>query len=537
MADSRNFQTVTIADNRWLINGSDAGPSIINGCPDLGGSEPPAQTDPAPTEAQAKWRIGCDDTTGRVTWMSFYFEGKGWVTHTPGSGNGGGSENRPPTIQDIANRTILLGNPVDIAISVSDPDGDSVSCTVTGLPAGLSFNGSAIVGTPTAEGTFSILASCTDPSGATDVESFTWTIEKPCEPSDYLDANGRWGWGINLAWRLYGIDFPTREDNNSHWFMTEQTAIDVFADVAAQNVQYVRWWLWCDGRGGPEFNPDGSVSGLDPTTALEVGRVLDAAQAAGITLVLTLWNHDMFSDGVGSDYDNSGTPDCTINYHGPHAGNHIDLVTDLSKTQSYINNALIPLLNATTPNGVRIGDHPNLHIDVFNEPELGMSDVPQRRATCTAYPGAPRDAVRRFIAMTAGTIRRNGSVPITVGNHEIRYLVDPSVVPNALGNWWSDAEMQQFDPDASFDYYSPHWYLEFQGETFMDPTDWPASIFDKPVIIGETAGNTLTYDRAQQWACLGYAGAWPWTYFGTTDSYGNWSDAQSVIDEFYQNQP
>lgn len=343
-----------------------------------------------------------------------------------------------------------------------------------------------------------------------------------CEPSTYLDQNGEWGWGINLAWRLYGVDFPTNEGDNSHWFQTPQTAQQAFSDVAAAGGKYVRWWLWADARGGPEFDINGFSTGLDASTCLELGQVLDIASAEGITLVLTLWNHDITA----------------VPGYIPNGGNRADLIDDMAKTQAMIDNALIPMLNCVTPNGVTFGNHPNLHIDIFNEPELAMNDLPHRVVTGAAAPGAPKANIQRFIGMQLGAIKDAfPNLTVTVAPQEIGYIDAFGNIANGYGHYWSDAEMMAYGgPNAAFDYYTPHWYNAFQGQTFMNPLDYSASDFDKPVFLGEVEGDgSFTAENAEQLACQGWSGVWPWTYFGTTDQYGSWAQTEPVIEEFYQN--
>jgi hypothetical protein len=76
-------------------------------------------------------------------------------------------------------------NPVGVAIaglnmSVIDPDGSSLTFTHTGLPPGLTINGSTgrITGTPSAAGTYNVTIFVTDPL-VTVSRGFLWTITAP----------------------------------------------------------------------------------------------------------------------------------------------------------------------------------------------------------------------------------------------------------------------------------------------------------------------------------------------------------------------
>lgn len=67
---------------------------------------------------------------------------------------------------------------LDVAALVTDADGDVVTITVSGLPAGLSFDGTSITGTPTTVGTFSVTVTATDGTATTtDTADFEITPE------------------------------------------------------------------------------------------------------------------------------------------------------------------------------------------------------------------------------------------------------------------------------------------------------------------------------------------------------------------------
>jgi YVTN family beta-propeller protein len=69
------------------------------------------------------------------------------------------------------------GTPESLQLSATDPNGDTLTYGASGLPPGLSVNPvtGAINGTPTAAGSFNVVASATDGVN-TDSESFVWTI-------------------------------------------------------------------------------------------------------------------------------------------------------------------------------------------------------------------------------------------------------------------------------------------------------------------------------------------------------------------------
>lgn len=74
----------------------------------------------------------------------------------------GGSPAPPPTITTSSLPNGVVGMPYSVPITVSAPNGDATTVSVTGLPAGLAFDGVNIAGTPAAIGTSSVVINATD---------------------------------------------------------------------------------------------------------------------------------------------------------------------------------------------------------------------------------------------------------------------------------------------------------------------------------------------------------------------------------------
>jgi len=89
-----------------------------------------------------------------------------------------------PSFAQPANRSTSVGVAITpVNLSVTDPDGDSLSFTHTGLPVGLTLNAATgrITGTPSAAGTYNVTVFVTD--GLATVErSFTWTVTGGAAP-------------------------------------------------------------------------------------------------------------------------------------------------------------------------------------------------------------------------------------------------------------------------------------------------------------------------------------------------------------------
>jgi hypothetical protein len=86
--------------------------------------------------------------------------------------------NRVPTVINPGNQTSLQGAGVTLAISGSDPDGDPLAYTASGLPAGLSLNASTgvISGAATTAGTYRVVVTVSDGRGGTASAGFGWTV-------------------------------------------------------------------------------------------------------------------------------------------------------------------------------------------------------------------------------------------------------------------------------------------------------------------------------------------------------------------------
>jgi hypothetical protein len=88
------------------------------------------------------------------------------------------SGNDPPTVSSPpASTTRSQDEPISIQISATDPEGQALTYTATGLPPGLSINPSTglISGTPTAQGSYTVRVTVSDGS-VSSVVSFTLTI-------------------------------------------------------------------------------------------------------------------------------------------------------------------------------------------------------------------------------------------------------------------------------------------------------------------------------------------------------------------------
>ena len=107
--------------------------------------------------------------------------------------------NRAPVLTQPANQTSAEGAAVTVVLTASDPDGNPLTYSATGLPPGLSVNPTSgvISGTPpfTSAGTYSVSATVSD-GALTHSRSFSWIItntNRPPsleQPADQVSAAG-----------------------------------------------------------------------------------------------------------------------------------------------------------------------------------------------------------------------------------------------------------------------------------------------------------------------------------------------------------
>ncbi len=89
-----------------------------------------------------------------------------------------GGANRAPVLATPASQSSTQGQAASLSLQASDPDGDTLTYSASGLPPGLTLGaGSGVIaGTPTTSGSYSVAVTVQDSLGASANTSFTWTV-------------------------------------------------------------------------------------------------------------------------------------------------------------------------------------------------------------------------------------------------------------------------------------------------------------------------------------------------------------------------
>lgn len=291
--------------------------------------------------------------------------------------------------------------------------------------------------------------------------------------------------GGNIAWVEFANDIGP---GKTRFDLFEQ----MFKEVNKNGGNTMRLWLHTDGTNTPEWNGS-DVMGPGDGAIEDLKAILDLGYQYDVSLILCLWSFDMLN----------------INEDEPHFPDRArDILTRQPKTDLYIKNALIPMVQA-------LKSHPAIGAwEIFNEPE-GMSEEFGWKTTHHV----PMANIQRFVNQTAAAIKNTDpDALVTTGAWSFMALSDNLDEENAK-NYYSDKELIEKggEENGTLDFYSVHFYPNHFGENLSpfhnDPAHWG---LDKPIVVAEFyTQDTHGIPHEYLYKTLfdrGYAGALVWQW-------------------------
>lgn len=221
------------------------------------------------------------------------------------------------------------------------------------------------------------------------------------QPMDRIEVDGQYIFlnGGNIAWIHFAQDIGPGE---TRFDLFEE----IFREVNEHGGNTMRMWLHTTGANTPAWDGH-NVTGPGDGTIADLKNILDLAYDFNVSLMLCLWSFDMLRISNG--------PEVTERAFA--------ILTNEEKTNLYIENALIPMVEA-------LRGHPAIVAwEIFNEPE-GMSFEFGWEFT----KHVPMYYIQKFINLTAGAIRKTDpSVKITNGTWSFFALSDKAPSPDEPG--------------------------------------------------------------------------------------------------------
>jgi hypothetical protein len=200
--------------------------------------------------------------------------------------------------------------------------------------------------------------------------------------------------GVNLPWLTYGCDFGANawQPEGGIFETGRQDRLhELFARLAGAGLRTVRWFVFCDGRAGIEFDDIGAPRRLDACFLRDFDVGLALASRHGLSLMPVLLDFLW----------------CRRRrvVRGVRLGGRGTVLSRPDRRGLLLEQVLRPVLR-------RYGREPTIHAwDLFNEPEWATLGYGSLNPASAVRPGTMRTTLREMLALVKGETRQ----PATVG--------------------------------------------------------------------------------------------------------------------------
>ncbi|HSX58158.1 MAG TPA: dockerin type I domain-containing protein [Candidatus Saccharimonadales bacterium] len=314
-----------------------------------------------------------------------------------------------------------------------------------------------------------------------------------------VNGNNYFLLGTNYPWSSYANDFGKNGfgDYGVHTDTGSGPYNSAFTDFKNKGVHVVRWWVFGDGRAGIVFDPSGTPTGIDSSVFQNIDAAVAIAKKNNIYLNLVFLDFSFFNNPA-----NLGS--------GVIAGGHTNVFTDTTKMTSLINNVVNPIMT-------RYSNEPYIFSwEAMNEPEWSISDIPQPAVNSGLVP-VTMQQFWSYGSQFSNLVHSKTKSLVTVGSATLKW--------NKI--WTNSFATSKGLPALNLDYYQTHYYTWMDCCTTNDPTlgvtTWSpmtqsaaALNLDKPLVVGESDDHAASCGGDCETKVLnnGYAGYWPWSYWG-----------------------
>ncbi|MEI9936159.1 MAG: cellulase family glycosylhydrolase [Pseudomonadota bacterium] len=298
--------------------------------------------------------------------------------------------------------------------------------------------------------------------------------------------------GLNVAWVSFANDIPSPD------LPTFKT---IFKNNYDAGGRVVRWWFHTNGTHTPGYDGDGKALAIQQSHIDGVKALLQAADDAGVALVISLWSFDMLHTSAGATYTNNQA-----------------LLEKDENRQAYIDRYLTPLVTALK------GTKGLYAYEIFNEPEgMGPNGWADHRTTLAAI----QKTVNWF---TAAIHTADPNVLVTTSAQTF----DTCSKISGKTNLYSDDALRTAGgkQNGTLDFYQVHYYESngISNSAFQHPASYWG--LDKKLVMGEfypdDTDGVAAKDLGKYLYENGYNGAWYWS---TTDR--KWPLGQSTLQTLY----